>query len=819
MLTAVSKNKAGERGVKSVRFRITNGAQSRAAPAPASASTQATALPPGPTPMGQLWSDPMTWGGMLPAEGAEVIVPVGQTIVMDVDPPPLRSLQIDGTLVFDNRDLSLQADWIMVHGRLEIGTAEQPFRHRATITMIGDDPSEDIMGMGSNVFGVMGGTLDIHGERRGPSWTRLAQTAEPGASWIELEQPVNWRPGDRIVIASTDFDPLQAEEMTVVSVIDTVVVLDKPLKYRHWGEAQEFSGMKIDTRAEVGLLSRNIVVQGAEASEETRFGGHMMIMQGSTARIDSAEFFRMGQLGEKGRYPVHFHMAGYMMGSYVNNNSIHHSHSRCLTIHGSHQVLVQNNVAYDTYGHCYFIEDGIETKNVLEGNLGLVTRQPPMENALLETDMAPATFWITNPDNIIRNNVAAGSQGHGFWYALPEHPTGPSATDQVTPREMGVMEFSGNVAHSNIKQMHDFGSGTGLRVDEHLDGRAVFEEFTGYKNQSFGMWMLYKPQITGARLADNRVGVLAIDGVVEDSLIVGLSDNSDPKVGVPIGPGDYLDAPLLGMMMYNGHIHTKRVAFVNFKDYKSPEGHMHHAGGVGLLESRDWNDYPLASIEGSRFVNATPVYLRPYIEAARDSTRTFVLEDRDGSVSGSGQPGSVVLNHPLQLTPECTPLAHNQTSVCPMQNRYVSFEMGNWDGEAPHMDMSPVNLTRDDGVSAAISSFVVPYPDGNGASGARAHLPANRNYAISTGITTPQHMSLSLHSGQMGDWMQLSIPYPHEKLFVYQDKNYGQPLPAAESLEALVMSQSSAYVLVNGTLHVKLVANSDFDVCAAEGCP
>ena len=33
-----------------------------------------------------------------------------------------------------------------------------------------------------------------------------------------------------------------------------------------------------------------------------------------------------------------------------------------------------NNVAHDTFEHCYFLEDGGEKETVFEGNLGLTTR-------------------------------------------------------------------------------------------------------------------------------------------------------------------------------------------------------------------------------------------------------------------------------------------------------------------------------------------------------------------------------------------------------------------------------------------------------------
>ena len=48
---------------------------------------------------------------------------------------------------------------------------------------------------------------------------------------------------------------------------------------------------------------------------------------------------------------------------------------RCVTVHGTHNVNVINNVAYNTYGHCYFMEDGGEKNNTFHHNLGLLTQR------------------------------------------------------------------------------------------------------------------------------------------------------------------------------------------------------------------------------------------------------------------------------------------------------------------------------------------------------------------------------------------------------------------------------------------------------------
>lgn len=64
--------------------------------------------------------------------------------------------------------------------------------------------------------------------------------------------------------------------------------------------------------------------------------------------IQGVEFMHMGQQS-MGHYPVHFHMngdvderGGYNPPTYVKDLSIHHSFSRCVTIHGSNGLLVSH---------------------------------------------------------------------------------------------------------------------------------------------------------------------------------------------------------------------------------------------------------------------------------------------------------------------------------------------------------------------------------------------------------------------------------------------------------------------------------------------
>ena len=66
-------------------------------------------------------------------------------------------------------------------------------------------------------------------------------------------------------------------------------------------------------------------------------------------------------------------MIGNVHNSYIKGNAIHHTFNRAVTIHGVHYLRILKNVAYQTMGHTFFIEDAIETKNLVEGNLALMT--------------------------------------------------------------------------------------------------------------------------------------------------------------------------------------------------------------------------------------------------------------------------------------------------------------------------------------------------------------------------------------------------------------------------------------------------------------
>ena len=117
------------------------------------------------------------------------------------------------------------------------------------------------MGMGDRGIMVAGGTLNLHGDRTN-TWTKLASTAEAGSSsTIEvLNAAQGWRAGDMIVLASTDFDPRQAEQRSISAIHGNTITLDQKLEYMHFGGIT----YGVDERGEVWVADPQYRDQGLQ---------------------------------------------------------------------------------------------------------------------------------------------------------------------------------------------------------------------------------------------------------------------------------------------------------------------------------------------------------------------------------------------------------------------------------------------------------------------------------------------------------------------------------------------------------------------------
>jgi cell migration-inducing and hyaluronan-binding protein len=451
-----------------------------------------------------------------------------------------------------------------------------------------------------------------------------------------------------------------------------------------------------------------------------------MAMAGSTMQVSGVEFNHMGQNMHLARYPIHWHLVGDARGQYIENSSIHDTYSRCVTVHGTNYVRVENNVTYNNIGHCFFLEDGVEHDNQYVHNLGILTKCHPdapcvptnlapfgstedgtnfstagqdADDILIPSDNNVSTFWITNPDNIYRDNVAAGSDATGFWYAMPQHPTGAFEGTEVSantwPSRTRIQEFKGNVAHSNFDSLmmdrapradghFAVGGYTSLADPADADSplvASVIEDFTSYKNRNSGIWARGEMHLfKDLKMADNGIGYTHASGNfgqsaytsrVVDSLFVGESDNiGNPTTPAEIAYGRSLpepevpDFPIRGYEFYDYHHELDNDTFVNYEDNATRK-----TGAISYLLFTSFGMSSNNTIERAKFVNAKPVYFPPMEhrwsndDYGNGSYKTSVMHDLDGSVSGV--PDSfIVIDGGIALDDACEVRPTWNAAVC-----------------------------------------------------------------------------------------------------------------------------------------------------------
>ncbi len=669
------------------------------------------------------WSDPGTWPNRkVPIAGDKVTIGRDKDVILDVSPPALGGLSIDGKLTFaDNAELELTTEWIMLHGELAIGTEAKPYTGKATITLTDNVKAENVMGgMGDRGIMLSGGTLNLHGDRTN-AWTKLSATAAAGATSIQLLDASSWRVGDEIVLASTDFDPRQAERRTIAAISGNMVTLDTKLDYMHYGKVT----FDIDQRGEVGLLTRNIKIQASSDAAQSFFGGHIMAMPSSHMYVEGVELNRMGQNLTLARYPIHWHLVGEGKGQYIRNAAIHDTFNRCVTVHGTNNLQVQNNVTYNTVGHCFFMEDGIETGNQFVHNLAIQTKchtSKPCDptnlapfgatagtnfnltgqdskDVLIPSDNTVSSFWITNPDNTYRDNVAAGSDSTGFWLAFPEHPMGQFEGTDISkatwPRRTKVREFKGNTAHSNFD---GFMGDRAPRADGHFavggfislvnpadansdQVESVVEDYTGYKNRNSGIWArgefrLYK----NLKMADNGIGFTQASANsgrslytsrVVDSRFVGETQNignpttaAEKKAGRSLPHPEVADFPIRAYEFYDYHHELDNNTFVNYQDNATRK-----TGAISYLLFTSFGMSSNNTVQRSTFINAKPVYFPPIDNRWSNDDygntvyKTAVFNDKDGTITGVRN-SYIVMNGGIDADKACDPRPTWNAVVC-----------------------------------------------------------------------------------------------------------------------------------------------------------
>lgn len=443
------------------------------------------------------WSDAKTWQPQrVPGSGDRVLISRQTRVEYDVQSPEvMRLIQVAGTLSFArDRDTELNVGLLKVqnsdvcsesgfacdfehvnqagepHGRPEgrlaellIGTpaAPIPAEHTARIRL------HYLEGMNKEdapAIACCSARMEIHGAPLGRTWIKLAADANKGDAAVVLSaEPAGWRVGDEVIVTASHRGgsggsfrrgarrqtDAQTEERTIARIDGQTLTLDRPLEFEHFGGGP--------FRSEVANLSRNVVIESADPAGVR---GHTVYHRFSQGSLSYARFAHLGKEGVLGRYSIHFHLIGdTMRGSSVRGVAIVDSHNRWVTIHGTQYLVVRDCVGYQSVGHGYFLEDGTEIYNLLEGNLAVqACRARPLPKQVLPFDPNDgAGFWWPNGRNTLVRNVSCENDEYGYRYDM-QHTRSfdarlpilqPNGKEEfVDVRTIPLWRFEDNEAHT-----------------------------------------------------------------------------------------------------------------------------------------------------------------------------------------------------------------------------------------------------------------------------------------------------------------------------------------------------------------------------------
>ena len=404
--------------------------------------------------LGGAWSDPASWDGGVPDDGARVRVPAGVEMVLDVDGTArLDWLRLEGTLRFDTTlDTELKVETIagFMASRLEIGDVKAPIAEgaRATVTFIDDGPIDetlDPMRLGRGLITM--GAVRMHGAAKLPYAAVVGHPVAGDLSFTLAEPPSGWQVGDRVVLTGTEpLDPTSDEVRVVVSIDGNEIGLDAPLERDHDAPAE-------DLLVHAANLDRNVLLQSETGEIKRR--AHVMFMHTHDVDCRHVRIHRLGRTDKRvqvddwffpnldaelaepgpatnrrGRYSIHFHRGGVDPSvpgvGRIERCVVEDDPGWAYVNHSSHVDFFEN-VSYNVVGGAFQTESGDEIGSFI-GNLAIRTVNPDFPILVPETEPVDVRedsqdfafqgdgFWFHGGAVRVEDNIASGCSGHGFIY-------------------------------------------------------------------------------------------------------------------------------------------------------------------------------------------------------------------------------------------------------------------------------------------------------------------------------------------------------------------------------------------------------------------
>jgi hypothetical protein len=371
--------------------------------------------------------------------------------------------------------------------------------------------------------------------------------------------------------------------------------------------------------------------------------------------------------------------------SFFQDCSVTNSQFRCYTVHGTNATRLSRNVAYNVWGMCYYLEDGVEERNLLEYNMaahvhpisipadggGSQAGQSFAQSTdlFLPADVSASGFYAPNAYNYWYGNTASGGWS-GYAFPNTPAPLGDfkgtiASTSNWAPWTRPLLQFYGNTVHSSGFYWSEYGSGvyigamltidvtTGVmaydsgrydRDTKYANGTSAIMTFEHTKaflcNRGLSHWG-NTPLVLHSEFHDVRVSSMLFGSAsMVNALVNARTPNHDTNIGnvYVLTERD----TVIGFQFYDTWVQTilVNITFRNFtgaSDYAIR--YMDHSDhylpqGINAVLGLRFEDTPVTSILGIQNCGVdcgTPLH-------TTQSSRIYSVWDFDGSMSRRGRP-------------------------------------------------------------------------------------------------------------------------------------------------------------------------------------
>ncbi|MEM7511712.1 MAG: G8 domain-containing protein, partial [Bacteroidota bacterium] len=273
------------------------------------------------------WSDPASWqSGAVPGVFEKIVIPEGKSILLDISPAPVAELIIEGELIFDEQDINLIVGGIHLKGGLlQIGRKGTPFSHKASLTLI---QAPELEGgeskLQKKILISEGGLMRVCGANESPTWTRTKDIISPGDSLLTAVDSLDWPINAEVVLVSTGFSPEETESGTIYNQYGDHMSLASPVVHTHTADYSKKRNRTLDQRAEIGLLSHNVIIQGDQGAAYNQKGPIIRVKDKGRIQVEGAEFRFLGNKENMDGMAICFEEEQADTISFIKNSSLHH---------------------------------------------------------------------------------------------------------------------------------------------------------------------------------------------------------------------------------------------------------------------------------------------------------------------------------------------------------------------------------------------------------------------------------------------------------------------------------------------------------------